>query len=363
MTSFHHPSVWFLLLLVLLPLIWWARRSPRRQATLRYSSSGLLTGIRPGLAVRARILLPVLRILAVALIILALARPQKGNEQTRVLSQGIAIQLVVDRSGSMQALDFKIDGEAVDRLTAVRKVVREFVSGGNGLQGREDDLLGLVAFARFADSMSPLTLDHGYLLETLSKVRIASTQDEDGTAIGDAIALGVDRLRSLESERRFQGAQKIKSKIMILLTDGDNNAGDVEPIKAAELAASYGIKIYTIGAGTEGVAPFPGVDIFGQRVIQQMRVSIDEDTLKKIAEVTGGKYFRATDTDSLQHIYTEIDKLEKTKTQEKRYLQYRELATDSISLAGFKLPPILLTAFALLVLEVVLASTWLRKSP
>jgi Ca-activated chloride channel homolog len=364
MTQFHQPSVWFLLLLLLLPLVWWAFRSPKRQAKLRYSATDVLGGIRPGLAVRGRIALPILRLAAIALVVLALARPQKGNEQTRVFSEGIAIQMLVDRSGSMQAMDFKIDDERVDRLTAVRKVVREFVMGGNGLRGREDDLVGLIAFARFADSQCPLTLDHGYMLDTLSKTEIVTEQNEDGTAIGDAIALGIERLRSLENERRFQGAHKIKSKIMILLTDGENNAGDVEPAKAAELAAKYGIRIYTIGAGTEGMAPFPAMNpITGQKVFRQMVVTIDETGLKKIAEVTGAKYFRATDTETLHHIYQEIDKLEKTKTEEKRYSEYRELATEPIQFGHLRLPPLLLAAFVVLTFEMVLANTWLRKSP
>lgn len=364
MTQFHTPSVWFLLLLLALPLVWWAYRTPRRQAKLRYSSTALLAGLRPGWGVRARVALPVLRTLAVTLLVLALARPQKGNEQTRILAEGIAIQLVVDRSGSMQAMDFKIDGQRVDRLAAVRKVVHEFVAGGEGLPGRENDLIGLVSFARFADSQCPLTLDHGYLLEILGKTLPVTSQNEDGTAIGDAMALGVERLRSLESQQRFQGARRIKSKIMILLTDGENNAGDLDPLKAAELAETYGIKIYTIGAGTHGTAPFPMIDPFtGERVLREMTVSIDEETLKKIAERTRGRYFRATDTESLRQIYAEIDELEKTKTQERRYLQYRELATDSIQWGRLRLPPLLLGAFALLSIEILLSSTWLRKTP
>jgi Ca-activated chloride channel homolog len=361
---FHETSVWFLLLLGLVPLIWWRWLAVRSRPAMRFSSVTTLLGIRPAMGVRARVLLPALRSLAFVLLVLALARPQKGNEQTRIFSEGIAIQMLVDRSGSMRAMDFTLDGKPVDRLHAVRKVVRDFVMGGDGMRGRDNDLIGMIAFARYADSKCPLTLDHGFLTESLGQIEIVKTQSEDGTAIGDAIALGVERLRSLETERHLQHASRIKSKIMILLTDGENNAGKIDPAKAAEMAAAFGIRIYTIGAGTEGLAPVPAVNPFtGQEEMRQMQVSIDEESLRAIAKATGGHYFRATDTDSLRRIYAEIDKLEKTKTEEKRYLQYKELATESIQLGRFRLPPLLLCAFIVLAIEIVLANTRFRKIP
>lgn len=355
-------SAWFMLLLAILPLLWWYwRRRPR--AAVLFSSIELPAGVRPGLWARLHVLLPILRTGTVAILIFTLARPQKGNEQTRIFSEGIAIQIVVDRSGSMRALDFKLEGRPVDRLQAVRKVVRDFVLGGEGLPGRVDDLVGLVAFARFADSRCPLTLDHDFLVETLNATEIVKNQEEDGTAIGDAIALGVERLRSLD-ERKAGGAGPVKSRVLILLTDGENNAGEIDPIKAADIASTFGIRIYTIGAGTQGVAPVPMINPFsGREIIREMRVSIDEELLRKIASQTGGRYFRATDTDSLTRIYAEIDKLERTKTEEKRYLQYSEFATEPVRLGGFRLPPLLLIAFVLLAAEVVLGSTRLRRAP
>lgn len=368
--TLHDP--WLLLLLLLIPLVWVFPRR-RRRASICYSSVEPLDRLPPSWRLRARGVLPVLRTAAMALLVLALARPQKGNEQTRITTEGIAIQLVVDRSGSMQARDFRIAGKPVDRLTAVRKVVRDFVAGGEGLSGRENDLIGMIAFARFPDSKSPLTLDHAYLLETLDKATPAATRAEDGTAIGDALALGVERLRSLDQEKRLPTAQKIRSRVMVLLTDGENNFGDIEPLKAAEMAAAAGIKIYTIGAGTEGFAPMPVIDPrtgepvvdprTGEPMVRPAPVRIDEESLRQIAEKTGGKYYRATDTDSLRRIYADIDKLEKTKTEERRFLQYKELATEAIRVGRFRMPPLLLAAFGLLAIEVLLASTALRRLP
>jgi len=376
--SFGAP--WLLLLLPLAALVWlpWLRR--RRTAVL-YSSTDILLMQPATPAMRARILLPILRTVGFALLIVSLAHPRKGNELTRVLAEGIAIQMVVDRSGSMKAMDFHLEGRRVDRLAAVKDVVKSFVLGEGELPGRRDDLVGLVVFAGYADSACPMTLDHDFLVRVLKDVEIAGTRGEDGTAIGDALALGVEHLRALEESQRLAAlgaaaesreagtsstqparGQRIKSKVMILLTDGENNAGDIDPVKAAELAASFGIKVYTIGAGTRGTAPV-AVRVFGQEIMQQMEVRIDEELLTQIADVTGGKYFRATDTESLTRIYEEIDRLEKTKTEEKRYMQYRELATDFLHVGRLPVPPLLLCAFVALALELMLASTVLRKIP
>lgn len=361
--SFHDVSRWALLLLLLVPVFYRRFYLARKPAAMAFSSLPLVAQVSSSWRARLMWLLPVLRTLAIVLLIVALARPRKGNEQTRVQAEGIAIQLVADRSGSMQAMDFRVDGKPVDRLTAERSVIKDFVLGDGTLNGHPDDLIGLITFARFADSRCPLTLDHGYLMEALEQTQIASTREEDGTAIGDAVALGVERIRSLDEQRRSQEAQRIKSRIMILLTDGENNAGDVDPIKAAELAATYNVKVYTIGTGTHGTAPFPVVDPFGQRSFRSMEVSIDEDMLRKMAEITGGKYFRATDVNSLRNIYAEIDKLEKTQTLEKRYFQYKEYATQWIYWGAVPVPPLLLIVFALLAIEVVLSQTWLRRIP
>jgi len=361
--TLHESYWWFLLLAALLPLIWWRWIRRDRYSSMKFSSTETVQQLGGTWVTRARHILPALRTCTVILLVLILVRPQKGNQQTRIFSEGIAVQLLIDRSGSMEAMDFRVDGKPVDRLAAVKNVVEDFVLGDEHLPGRPDDLIGMIAYGTHADSTCPLTLDHEYLIHALKQTEIAKTQAEGQTAIGDAIALGVERLRALENQRRIRQAHKIKSKIMILLTDGESNAGDIEPVKAAELAATYDIKIYTIGAGTKGMAPVPAVDVFGRKYYRKMPVSIDEETLKKIADTTDGQYYRATDTDSLKKVYAEIDKLEKTKTEEKRYMQYKELATESVALGSLRMPPLFLAVFILLALEVVLANTRFRRIP
>ena len=293
--------------------------------------------------------------------------PAGGRKETIVDSEGIAIEMVVDRSGSMRAMDFQLEGEPVDRLTAIKGVVSKFVTGGDDLDGRPADLVGLITFAGYADGLSPLTLDHPYLLARLDQAEIATDRNEDGTAIGDALSLAVEKL-NLREERRAADADSedhtLKSKVVILLTDGENNAGDVEPLQAAELAATMGVKVYTIGVGTKGRAPVPVTDPFtGQTFMQWAEVSIDEDTLKKIADTTDGKYFRATDTQSLENIYAEIDELEKSRVEERHYVDYRELAFEPVRAGIVVLPPLLLIALVLLAAESILSGTVYRQIP
>ena len=364
--TFHEGSAWFLLLLVLVPLVWWQPLSRTRRPALLFSSIQPITRLASTWAVSARHVVPLLRTLAVVLLIISLARPQKGNEQTRIFAEGVAIQLLVDRSGSMQAMDFHIEGKPVDRLTAVKKVAREFVLGREGrddLAGRPDDLVGLIVFATYADSLCPLTLDHDHLVKALEATEVATINAEAATAIGDALALSVERLRMIEQQRDLDDTRKIKSKIVILLTDGENTAGDFEPLQSAEMAAAFSIKVYTIGVGTKGMAPMPSTDVFGRKMMRPMPVNIDEDTLREIAKVTGGQYFRATDTKSLEEIYATIDELEKTEIEERRYMQYKELATASVEIGFLELPPLLLIVTILLVLEIVLSNTRFRRIP
>ncbi|MFO0874822.1 MAG: VWA domain-containing protein [Phycisphaerales bacterium] len=331
--TFHSPSIWLLLLLPLALLAWARWASPRRRATMAFSDLAPVRASGRGLAARLWWIVPTLRALAVALLVVCLARPIKADEQVRVDVEGVAIVLVVDRSGSMQALDFVLDGKRVDRLAAVKDVVRDFMHGdGKELAGRPDDLVGLVVFARNADALCPLTLDHDHLLAALDGVRPATVRGEDGTAIGDGLALAVERLRDATSRAGADAARRIRSKVIVLLTDGENNSGEIEPMVAAQLAASAGIKVYAIGTGTRGMAPFP-VEMMGQRVLQQMPVSIDEPTLTKIAESTGGRYFRATDTQSLRNIYTEIDSLEKSRNDDRRTVLFTDLAVEPLAAA------------------------------
>lgn len=360
MSSFPYPySPWWLLLLLLLPLIGWRLFSSPQVAAVRFTGVSLAKRMQPTWRQRLLWLPKVLMMLTMLLLILGMSRPREGREQTIIESEGIAIELVVDRSSSMQGMDFKIDGEHVNRLTAIKNVVDKFVIGEDTLEGRYSDLVGLTTFAGFADSLTPPTLDHEFLISTMRRIQIANVQSEDGTAIGDAIALAVEKLNALDEREQ----EKVESKIIILLTDGENTAGDMKPLAAAELAQAMGVKIYTIGVGTQGNAPFPVEDPFTRkRVIRWMPVSIDEATLQEVANVTGGEYFRATDTDSLTEIYQVIDTLEKTEVDAKSFANYRELAVQSYRVGWFRFPPILLVAFGLLLTRVILQNTWLREA-
>jgi len=251
--------------------------------------------------------------LAIACLGIALAGPRAGEKDSQVHAEGIAIVMTVDTSSSMAALDLSKHDQEQTRLGAVEDVFTRFVTGGGPLKGRPNDAIGLVSFARYADTRSPLTLDHDDLLAALKAVHITKDANEDGTAIGDGLALAVDRLR---------GA-KAKSRVIVLLTDGMNNAGAESPLGAAQWAKQEGIKVYTIGAGTNGMAPVRVQTPMGSELIAQP-VQIDEDLLRQIAETTGGRYFRATDAGSLASIYKEIDALERTKMTETRFLEYRE---------------------------------------
>ena len=352
---FHSP-LWFLAIPILFFATWRLFKSKQGEA-VNFSNTSFASRLTPSLRQRLLWLPKLLTLLGLLLLIVSLARPREGRDQTVTESEGIAIEMVVDRSSSMQALDFKINGEHVDRLTAIKNVAGKFVLGDEELEGRFSDLVGLITFAGFADGVTPPTLDHGFLTASLNNTRIVNVRSEDGTAIGDAIALAVEKLNALDENRD----KKVKSKIMILLTDGENTAGELEPVAAAELAQTLGIKIYTIGIGTKGQAPIPVVDPFGRKRVQMMPVNIDEVTLKKIATVTEGKYFRATDTDSLTAIYEEIDQLEKTKVETENFVDYRELAVQSWRPAGFYIPPTLLMSFSLLLGGVVLKNSWLRE--
>ncbi len=353
---FHSPG--YLLLLLLLPPLAWRMFAPRQRSAIRFSSLQIAQQLTPTLRQRLSWLPTALTLTAIAVIIVALARPREGRDQTVAESEGIAIEMVVDRSGSMQAMDFQISGRPVDRLTAIKQVASDFVIGDQTqkLEGRFSDLVGLITFAGYADGQTPPTLDHAFLISQLNGTRIVSNRGEDGTAIGDAISLAVEKLAGLDAGEQ----EKIQSKVIILLTDGENNAGQLEPVQAAELAATMGVKVYTIGIGTKGHAPFPVTDPFGRKTVQMMQVNIDEATLTKVADVTGGKYFRATDTDSLAKIYAEIDQLEKTKVEAKHYVDYRELAVQAYT-GGVSLPPLLLIAFVLLMTRWLLQQTWLRE--
>lgn len=270
-----------------------------------------------------------LRIISVALIAIALARPQSGREQSKRKTEGVDIILVADASGSMNALDFIIEGKRQNRLYVVTKAMEEFV------QSRTDDRIGLVVFGSYAYALAPLTLDHDVILQLVNSMKVGMAGEE--TAIGDAIGTASNRLKDLPS----------KTKIMILLTDGENSAGTLDPREAAQAAKAVGIKIYTVGVGSEGEVPFQTP--YGY---QRVKIPIDEKLLKEVADTTGGRYFRATDTDALFQIYHTIDSLEKTSVEVEVYHNYEE------HYAFFLWPALLL-----LLLELVLRTTRLRRLP
>jgi Ca-activated chloride channel family protein len=274
-----------------------------------------------------------LRAFCLVLLVLTAARPQLYNVSREIRSPGVDIVMCIDTSGSMQALDFELDGEPVTRLTAVQKVVSEFI------RKREVDRIGLVVFGEEAFTQAPLTLDKGLLLGLVEKMTIGMAGDR--TAIGSALAIGGKRLKDL----------KAASKILILLTDGRHNAGDLTPEQAAEAVSTLGGKIYTIGVGGKGPAPFRVKSLIGTRVVHR-KVDLDEGTLKRIAQIGGGKYFRATDTEGLAEIYDIIDRAEKTEVKVKEFFHFRELY-----------PYFLVPALILLGLEIFLKSTLLRTVP
>ncbi len=361
---YQMQNAWFLVALVLAPLAWWAWLARRRPA-LRFAGVSRFREARTPWSVHARRVLPALRTLVIVLLVVSIARPQKADEETRITTEGVAIQLVVDRSGSMNQPDFADgSGRMQTRLQALKDVVEAFVLGdGRELKGRPDDLIGLIVFAMFPDTETPLTRDHAALVEALRKVRTPADRDpENRTAIGDALVLAVERIRNIQ--RRFEGHEnfKIKSQAVILLTDGEQNAGRHQPEEAAEVAAALGVKIYTIGVAPEFQTREMGGLLFPSRQVQ-VPVNVDEECLQRVAEKTGGRYFRARDVDSLTKIYEEIDRLERSVVDETKHYQYQDLACVWTEWGGVKWPPLLLAALVLLALETVLAHTRFRKIP
>ena len=316
--------------LIALVLAYHFYRRRARSATIKFSDLRIVKRARRTRRQQYRFVLLVLRVLAIAAFVVAFARPRSGTEYQEVTSEGIDIMLCLDVSSSMQAEDFKPN----NRLFVAKEEIKKFIGR------RINDRIGLVVFARYSYTQCPLTTDYGVLLRFVDQVDFGFI--EDGTAIGMAVANSVNRLRDSEAA----------SKIIVLLTDGDNNAGEIDPITAANLAETFGIKIYTIGAGKPGNAMFPYQDpIFGKRYVYQP-TRIDETTLKEIARRTGGKYFRARSGEELDQIYAEIDQLEKTKIEIAEHVQFTELF-QYFTYAGL----------LLMVLELLLANTYFRKLP
>lgn len=363
--------LWIGAVAIVLAVVWRLRTG--RAHAVDYSSVRLLQRLPRTWAQRLKPLLPGVVALGLAGVALALARPQIGKEETRIRTEGIAIEMAIDRSGSMAVLDCRLDGKQVDRFTAIKDVFTDFVSGGDGLPGRPDDLIGLVVFGGYADSKCPPTIDHGALLEILEDTDIpfhtrdpergwpyldvdprAITRDDQAelaTAIGDAVALAADRLAAVDA----------KSRVMIVLSDGkDTVAGQdpdaSDPVDAARAAAALGIKIYTIGFGSRRrTYPRAEIDRFGRvfaRENSNPGLVPDDETLREVATIGGGRFFRAESTEKLREVYAEIDRLEKTKTEGLTFVEYREVYTWP-----------LLVGLGLLLAHALLAATRFRTLP
>lgn len=326
--TFAHP--WFLLGLVLVPLMvaWYIWRYRKQEAALQHSNLSLFDGIGQSLRVRLRWLPYALRCLAVGAMVVALARPQSQLSRQEMTVEGIDVVLAMDISGSMLAEDFK-----PNRLEAAKKVAADFI------EGRKNDRMGLVVFAGEAFTQVPLTIDHQVLLKQLGAVKSGLVRD--GTALGDGLATAINRIKDSQAE----------SKVIILLTDGVNNQGSVDPLSAAEIAALYNIRLYTIGVGARGKAPFPFRDQFGRVHYQNIDVEIDEDLMKQMASATGdGQYFRATNRKALQEIFDQIDEMETSKIDVTQYAQTRD-----------EHQPWLWLAFIALALEALMRYVWLKR--
>src|SRR5580700_9386037 len=305
MFRFANPEFLWLLAMLPLLLLWRGRRGP--VPAIEYPSLALVRELARRTHSRAGAVLAGLPLLGLALSIVAIARPQAGESNATIHASGVDIMLLLDVSGSMQSLDFKLENVPASRVDVVKSVVRKFIVA------RPNDRIGLTIFAGEPYLMSPVTLDHTWLLDNLERVHIGDI--EDGTAIGSALASGLNRLRN----------QVAKSKLIILMTDGQNNSGQITPLTAAEAAKALGVKVYTIGIGVRGEAPIPVTDAFGRKRIVMEKVDVDEDTLKRIAAATGARFYRATDTGSLNRIYDEIDKLEKTSFSVHSFERWQEL--------------------------------------
>ena len=327
-------NIWILLVIPFVIGIVYVSHRRRKATGFQFPSSGLVAGLPVGWKVRFAFVPFLLRLIALVLFIIALAGPRKIQQETQRTAEGIDIVMALDTSGSMRAEDFELKGKRVNSLDIVKHVVSEFIPQ------RPYDQISLIAYAGAAYVVCPLTTDTQWLLDNLERIQLGVI--EDSTAIGSAIASSVTRLQNSQA----------KSKVIVLLTDGINTAGSINPLDAAKAAQALGIKIYTIGAGSEGVAPIPFKNAFGRIFYLKERVDIDEDMLREVARITGGQYFRATDTAKLEAIYKENDQMEKTEFEEVGYFEYEEL------FGRFLLP-----ALALLVVEIILTNTVFLRIP
>ncbi|MCF8371159.1 MAG: VWA domain-containing protein [Bacteroidales bacterium] len=326
---FLNKDFFYLFILVAAMIVWYVFKQKKANASIQTSTLSAFKGSGTGLRVYFRHLIFIFRVLVVSLLIIVLARPQSSLDWTNTTTEGIDIVIALDISGSMLAEDFK-----PNRLEASKDVAIKFING------RPNDKIGLVVYSGESFTQCPLTTDHAVLINLFKDIK--NGMIEDGTAVGSGLATAVTRLKESTAI----------SKVVILLTDGVNNAGDISPMTAAEIAKTFGVRVYTVGVGTMGMAPYPATDFFGRKVYQQMEVEIDEATLQDIARMTDGRYFRATNNTKLAEIYEEIDKLEKSKIEVKEYSKKQE-----------EFLPFALAAALLLIMEVLMRQTFLRNIP
>ncbi len=354
---------WALMLLLVIPVVVWLGVRRSRTAGLKFSSVNQIKLSQSSWRIKIQPLLTVLRVLTLVLLIIAIARPRYGTSKSVIATEGIAIELVVDCSGSM-AEETDFFGQKTNKLEAVKRIVKDFVLGDDdGLEGRPGDLIGLITYATYPETLCPLVHSHEILVEFLEKAEPIRDTQLGNTAIGDALALAAARLHQAETEienqemfkvleevdreEEPQDSFEIKSKVIILLTDGKQNAGEYDPLQAAELAKKWGIKVYSIGLASDVYQQ----TLFGPRKIPAS-AQIDERLLRAVSQATGGQYFRANDAAALKEIYETIDSLEKTKVESIQYTQFSE-----------KFGPFAMSALALLVLEILSSTTFLRKIP
>lgn len=327
---FANPNYLYLLLLLLPTIAWYLWKQKGAQASLQVSTTAAFNKMPTSYKVYLRHINFGILLTTISLIVVVLARPQSTDKWSKSNTEGIDIMLVLDVSGSMLAADFK-----PNRIEAAKDVAAQFING------RPNDNIGLAIFAKESFTMCPMTTDHAVLLNLLKDVT-TELIDGNATAIGNGLAIGINRIKDGQA----------KSKTIILLTDGANNAGEVYPLTAAEIAKTFGIRIYTIGVGKEGMAPYPVMTPFGTVVYQDMEVDIDEPTLKEIAAITGGGFFRATDKNKLKGIFEQIDQMEKTKISVKEFSKKQE-----------EYLPFAIAAFVLLLIFILLRNTLLRSIP
>jgi len=333
MFRFQDPYFLFLLLIIPVMLYYYLYKRRSFDSFVRYSSFHNLKNVSEKVTAVKQYFPLALRCCILVVLIFALARPQYGTKTTEIISEGVDIILSIDTSGSMRALDFALGKERRSRLDVIKVVVEDFI------RKRKDDRIGMVVFGDDAYTQCPLTLDHGILISLLKKLKIGMAGEK--TAIGSSIGTSVKRLKDL----------KAKSKIIILLSDGENTAG-IDPVKAAEIARGYGIKIYTIGVGSTGKVPILAVDGFFGKSYRYAMLRLDEELLKKISSITAGKYYNARNTDELIKIYDEINRLEKSEIKTKEYMDFNE-----------KYFMWVFVAMVLLISEIILISTRFRKIP